>query len=275
MIHSMMRHFRETPMHRAVPLLFLLLIPWTTSAQDKPLPPVQVTWHGQSFFTVKSSQGTVVAFDPHLIEQYGRPEGIRADIILLSHNHNDHTQVTAIDNFRDKGVRIVPGLKGAGLKATWNDVDEKIKDVAVRNLGVYHDAVEGMERGKNSIFMVEVDGWRIVHLGDLGHQLTPAQAKKIGPVDVLMVPVGGIYTLNGSEAKKVVGVLQPKEYIFPMHYGTKVFDDLLPINEFLEDQDRAKIAATTDNKVLLNRDPTRPRPLIVQLHYWPKGKKIE
>ena|SRR5687767_3184796 len=135
-------------MHRAFLLLPLLILPCTIAAQDKPAPPVQVTWHGQSFFTVKSGQGTVVAFDPHLIEQYGRPEGIRADIILLSHNHNDHTQVSAIDNFRDKGVRIIPGLKGAGLKATWNDVNEKIKDVAIRNVGVYHDTSEGMERGR-------------------------------------------------------------------------------------------------------------------------------
>jgi hypothetical protein len=90
-----------------------------------------------------------------------------------------------------------------------------------------------------------------------------------------MVPVGGIYTLNGSEAKKVVAQLQPKEYIFPMHYATKVFDDVLPITEFLDEQDRAKIAATEDNKVYLNRDPTRPRPLVVQLHYWPKGKKAD
>ena len=60
-----------------------------------------------------------------------------------------------------------------------------------------------------------------------------------------------------------------------MHYATKVFEEVLPINEFLEDQDKAKIATTGDNKVVLNRDPTRPRPLIVQLHYWPKGKKSE
>ena len=262
-------------MRRLLPCLLLVAVPWTSPGQEKPAPALVVTWHGQSFFTVKSSQGTVVAFDPHLIEQYGRPEGIRADIILMSHNHNDHTQVTALDNFRDKGVKIISGLKGPGQKATWNDVDEKIKDVTIRNLGTYHDDTGGMQRGKNSIFIVEMDGWRIVHLGDLGHQLTPAQVKKIGPVDVLMVPVGGIYTLNGSEAKKVVAALQPKEYIFPMHMGTKAFDELLPINEFLEDQDRAKVAATNDNKTILNRDPTRPRPLIVQLHYWPKGKQPE
>jgi L-ascorbate metabolism protein UlaG (beta-lactamase superfamily) len=262
-------------MSRWLAFVILLAVPWAALAQDKQAPPLQVTWHGQSFFTVKSSQGTVVAFDPHLIEQYGRPEGIRADIILMSHNHNDHTQVAAIENGRDKSVRIIGGLKGVGLKATWNEVNETVKDVAISNVGVYHDDTQGMQRGRNSVFIVEIDGWRIVHLGDLGHLLTPAQTKAIGPVDVLMVPVGGVYTLNGSEAKKVVAQLQPKEYIFPMHYGTKVFDDLLPITEFLEDQDRAKVAATSDNRVVLNRDPTRPRPLIVQLHYWSKGKKAE
>ena len=77
---------------------------------------------------------------------------------------------------------------------------------------------------RNGVFIIEVDGWRIVHLGDLGHYLTPAQLKRIGPVDVLMIPVGGIYTLNGKWAKKVVDQIKPKEYIFPMHYGTKVFD---------------------------------------------------
>ena len=85
-----------------------------------------------------------------------------------------------------------------------------------------------MQRGKVGVFIIEVDGWKIVHLGDLGHLLTPSQLKRIGPVDVLMIPVGGIYTLNGSEAKKVVEQLKPKEYIFPMHYGTKVFDAVLP-----------------------------------------------
>lgn len=256
-------------------LLALFVVPLVAVAQDKPAAAVQVTWHGQSFFTVKSSKGTIVAFDPHLIESYGRPMGLRADVILTSHNHKDHTAVAALDNARDKSVRIISGLKGMGLKADWNEVNETIKDVTIRNIGVYHDETEGMQRGKNSIFIVEIDGFRIVHLGDLGHQLTPAQVKKIGPVDVLMVPVGGIYTLNGSEAKKVVAALQPKEYIFPMHYGNKAFEDLLPINEFLEEQDRAKVAATNDNKTVLNRDPTRPRPLIVQLHYWPKGQQPE
>ena len=79
-------------------------------------------------------------------------------------------------------------------------------------------------------------------------------------------------TLNGSEAKKIVAQIQPKEYIFPMHYGLKNFDDLLSIDEFLDEQDRAKIAKSLDNKVTLNRDAQRPRPLIVQLNFEPKAK---
>src|SRR5438105_15753621 len=96
--------------------------------------------------------------------------------------------------------------------------------------------MEGLARGKNSVFIIDVDGWRVCHLGDLGHELDLKLLKQIGQVDVLMVPVGGIYTLNGAEAKKVVEQIKPKEYIFPMHYGTKIFDDILPVDEFLEGQ---------------------------------------
>src|ERR1017187_4344392 len=122
--------------------------------------------------------------------------------------------------------KVLRGLKGTDLKATWALIDETIdKDIKIKSVGVYHDDQEGIIRGKNTIFIVEVDGWRIAHLGDLGHILTPPQLKRIGQVDVVMVPVGGIYTLNGSEANKVVEQLKPKEYIFPMHYGTSIFED--------------------------------------------------
>jgi L-ascorbate metabolism protein UlaG (beta-lactamase superfamily) len=235
--------------------------------------PIQITWHGQSFFEIKSSKGTNIVIDPHMIPIYGRIEGVKADAVLITHNHNDHTQIDAIENARDKNVKIIPGLKPGGMRAGWNQVDEQIKDVHVRSLGVYHDNEEGMRFGKNTIFIIDVDGWHVVHLGDLGHMLSPEQIRKIGPVDVLMIPVGGIYTINGSDAKKVVEQLKPREYIFPMHCGTKIYDELLPPDEFLEDQPRANVSVSLDNKVTLNRDPQRPRPLIVQLNFWPRGKK--
>jgi L-ascorbate metabolism protein UlaG (beta-lactamase superfamily) len=244
-------------------------------AGDKAWKPIKVTWHGQSFFEIKSSKGTNIVMDPHLIPAYGRVQGVKGDIVLISHNHNDHTQIGALENAKEKNFKVIPGLKGAGLRADWNLVKEQVKDVKIRTLGLYHDTEQGLKYGRNTAFILEVDGWRIVNLGDLGHLLTPEQIKKIGPVDVLMLPVGGIYTLNGAEAKKVVDQLKPKEYIFPQHYGTKVYDELLGPDEFMEAFPRANVTSSLDNTITLNRDPQRPRPLVVQLHYWPRGGKKE
>src|SRR5262249_11920911 len=161
---------------------------------------------------------------------------VAADVVLISHMHNDHTQLDSIQNkAKAKGIF---GLKvnERTKRFDWNPVDETFGDVHIRSVGVYHDTAQGMERGKNTIIIPEVDGVHIVHLGDLGHFLSPAEIKKIGPVDVLMIPVGGVYTLNGSEAKKVVEQLRPRQFIVPMHYGTRVYEDLLPVDEFLEEQ---------------------------------------
>lgn len=232
--------------------------------------PVTVAWHGQSFFTVKSGKGTVVAFDPHQMMQYGRVDGLKADVACVSHLHNDHMALFTFENA--KQVKSLVGLTGAGARTQWKAIDETVAGVKFRTVATYHDDREGLVRGKNAVFLAEIDGWRFCHLGDLGHTLAPEQVKAIGEVDVLMIPVGGIYTINGADAKKVVEQIRPKEYVFPMHYATKVFDELLPIDEFLEDQLRANVAISDDNRVALNKDAQRPRPLIVQLHYQAKAK---
>jgi len=243
--------------------------------------PIKVRYYGNSFFVIESNKGVRVCFDPHMITEYGRPpDDLKADVVLISHNHVDHTRVDALANWNEKDdgkkPKIIRGLKGTGLRADWAAVDEKIGDIKIRSVGVYHDDMEGLRSGKVSAFIVEMDGWRICHLGDLGHMLSPAQLKAIGEVDVLMIPVGGIYTLNGSEAKKVMAQIKPKQYVFPMHYGTKFFDDLLPVNEFLEGQKKERVAESDDNQLTLNRDPARPRPLTVVFTYpveAPKKKK--
>lgn len=255
----------------ALALLVCLVAPGA-SQEKKEKNPIKVTYHGQSFYTIRSSDGTIVAFDPHAMPDYGRISGVRADIICVSHEHNEHNVIKSVEE-ADK-AKVLKGLTGPGLKANWVAIDEKIKDVTIRSVGVFHDSVDGMRYGKNTVFVVEMDGWKIAHLGDLGHELTTRQLRQIGPVDVIMIPVGGIYTLNGSDAKRVVEQLKPKEYIFPMHYGVpKVFEDLLPIDEFLEDQPAKFVVKTDDNSLFLNKDKSRPRPLIVQLHYAPKEMK--
>lgn len=251
-------------------LLPFIGLPSVHSQGGKDAQPLSISYHGQSFFIVTTPKGKKIAFDPHFILEYQIEEEKQkeADIICISHNHNDHTQVQVFKNF--KKSKILTGLKGASLKADWNAVNETIDDIKIRTVGVYHDDQEGILRGKNAAFVVEVDGWRICHLGDLGHLLSPSQVKRIGAIDVLMIPVGGIYTLNGAEAKKVVDQLKPKEYIFPMHYGTKVFDYTLTPDEFYEQFAKRNVATHDDNVLKLNKEASRPRPLVVQLHYWPK-----
>jgi L-ascorbate metabolism protein UlaG (beta-lactamase superfamily) len=220
--------------HLVAVVLSLSLLGTATAADAKK---AILRWYGQSFFQLETSKGTRIVFDPHAIEVYGRPT-VSADVVLISHRHNDHTQTEVLEN--QGKFKIIHGLVERGKKVEWNLLDEKFKDLSFRTVGTYHDDMEGMERGKNAVFVVDADGMKIVFLGDLGHTLTPKQIKQIGPVDVLIIPVGGIYTLNGAEAKKVVEQLKPKKYVVPMHYGTKVFDELLPPDEFLEDMKNVK-----------------------------------
>jgi L-ascorbate metabolism protein UlaG (beta-lactamase superfamily) len=226
-----------------------------------------IRWHGQSFFEVITSQGTRVVFDPHAIEDYGRI-AVKADLVLISHFHNDHTQIDVVENKAQ--AKVLTGLKANGKKIDWNPIDEKFRDIHVRSVATYHDNAEGMERGKNTVFILEVDGLHLVFLGDLGHLLTPAQVKAIGPVDVLFIPVGGVYTLNGSEAKKVVEQLKPRQYVIPMHYGTDVYDELLPAREFLEDQKDVK--RLRGNKLEVDPEFKPEVPVVAVLHWKELGR---
>lgn len=206
----------------------------TTQAKD-----LTIRWHGHSMFEIVSSKGANIVIDPHLIEGY-RPRPVRADAVLVTHPHIDHNDFRSIRNA--SSVTKIEGITGTGRRARWNKVEEKkVKDFTITAIpGFYHDAEEGKKRGKMGVFLIEVDGFRIVHLGDLGHKLAGSQVKKLGQVDILMVPVGGIYTVNGSEAKDVVKSIKPRYAIFPCHYATEVYDYVLGPDEFLEDQKNVK-----------------------------------
>jgi L-ascorbate metabolism protein UlaG (beta-lactamase superfamily) len=247
----------------------------------------KIVWHGQSFFEIISSKGTRIVTDPHEISAYGRIDGVLAHVITSSHMHNDHTQFQVVMNYNPKAdktpakdekplskewrkikPKVLHGLKlQAGGTQTWNTVDEKFQDVRIRNVKANHDAEGGLKYGKNSIFIFEVDGLNIVHLGDLGHMLTAGQLKEIGKVDVLLIPVGGVYTINGDEAKKVVKQLKPKKYVIPMHCGTRVYDDVLSPAEFLEDQPKENIARSADNVLYVRGNFNPPSPIIVVLNW--------
>lgn len=239
----------------------LLAAPGTA---DEPSKAATLRWFGQSFFQIETSTGQKIVFDPHAIPNFGVPR-VSADVTLLSHLHDDHAQPEVL---AEKG-RVFQGLNLSkdGKRTDWNPVDEKVLTTRVRTLGTYHDTLAGMQRGKNAIWVVEADGLVFCHLGDLGHELTDAQVKAIGPVDVLMVPVGGIYTINGEQAKKVVARIKPKRFVLPMHYGVAGYDDLVGPDEFLDGQKAVKRLTETNELIIPVGDKAPDGPTTVLLGY--------
>jgi L-ascorbate metabolism protein UlaG (beta-lactamase superfamily) len=251
------------------------------AGQEPKAKTMTIRWFGNSFFQVTDSGGRKFAFDPHAIPAFGR-QFVGAQFAIVSHPHDDHSLVEMIDVGVDDKTkerkRIAESDVYRGVvetktgKQEWKAVDDKRGPIRVRNVATYHDTQNGLQRGKNSVFVVEVDGLTICHLGDLGHELTDAQVKAIGKVDVLMIPIGGIYTLNGEQAQAVVKQLKPRLYVLPMHYGVPGFDDLAGPDEFLDGVDAKSVKKATDtNELTFPIDAKADAPTIVLLG-WKKAE---
>jgi L-ascorbate metabolism protein UlaG (beta-lactamase superfamily) len=238
-----------------------------------------IRWHGQSCFEIVSKSGVRIVLDPHAIPAFGRKVIPNVDLVLCSHHHTDHTRLEMIDNIKElqKEKRVFIGTEEKDMRQKYNEIKGEYKGVKYYNVFTFHDDVEGMKRGKNTVLVLELDGLRIVHLGDLGHRLTEQQIKKIGKVDVLMVPIGGVYTLNGIAAHDVIDQLKPTRCVLPMHYGVPGYPDLLNLNEtkFLDDVDPKLIRRyATTNEFLVDADAKPPKePLFVLLNFENKKDK--
>lgn len=215
---------------------------------------IKIRWFGQSFFQIESAEGRLVAIDPHGIPAFGR-NLVPAEFVLVSHSHDDHSLVEFVEaQKKDAKLKEADIYRGVVEtkpgKQEWKVYDEKRGSIRVRNVATYHDTVNGMQRGKNSIWIIEMNGLTLCHLGDLGHELTAEQIKAVGKIDVLMIPVGGIYTINGEQAQKVAEQLKPRLYILPMHYGVPGYDDLAGPEEFLDDVKKERIKKMPDTNEL-------------------------
>jgi L-ascorbate metabolism protein UlaG (beta-lactamase superfamily) len=253
---------RDTAMRLLAALLSLGICGGTAEAQEK-AKNLTIRWFGQSFFQIQTGDDTKIVIDPHAMMEYARPT-CKADLVLITHEHDDHNQPEALTD--SEKAKIIHGLTVKGKRQDWAKIDEKFKNIHVRTVPCYHDTEEGLKRGKNSIFVIETDGLRIAHLGDLGHPLEEAQVAAIGPVDILMIPVGGIYTINGEKAKEVVKLLKPRLYILPMHYGTRVVDTLQGPEEFLEGEKNVRVLDKS-NALTLPVDLKLDKPTIVLLSW--------
>src|SRR3989344_5861765 len=192
---------------------------------------MEIQYIGHSSFKIRGKNASVVC-DPYDPQFTGlKFPKISAEIVTISHNHGDHNNSEGVS---DKTLVI----SGPG--------EYEVKGVKVVGLSTYHDGKEGKERGKNTIYRIDIDKISPVHLGDLGHKLTDSQIDSLGTVDILLIPVGGVYTLNPAEAAVVVSQLEPK-VIIPMHYKRKELDEktfagLADLNLFLKELGKTDIA---------------------------------
>jgi L-ascorbate metabolism protein UlaG (beta-lactamase superfamily) len=175
---------------------------------------VTLRWFGHAFFLVTSSDGVRVAMDPFGDIGYPAPE-VAADVVTVSHEHGDHNGADRLAG----SPAILRGLKPEGRD--WNSISYDMRDVRITALPAYHDNVEGRNRGLNSIFIVETGGLRLAHLSDIGHTLSEATLEAMGPIDILLVPVGGKFSIDGSQAREIMASLQPRITV-PIHYKTPV-----------------------------------------------------
>lgn len=170
---------------------------------------MDIYWYGQACFKLKGKGATVIVdpFDPDFVG-LKLPKEVSGDVCLSSHDHQDHNNCRGIVN------------PSGGKAYEFSDPGEyEVGGVVISTISSFHDDSQGGERGKNIIFHIMFDNLDIVHLGDLGQsKLTEEQVAEIGECDVLLIPVGGTYTIDAKGASDIVAQLEPK-IIIPMHYG--------------------------------------------------------
>jgi L-ascorbate metabolism protein UlaG (beta-lactamase superfamily) len=200
---------------------------------------VELRYYGHSMFSL-TSDGTTVVIDP-FNDDIGHPRpDVAPDAIVVSHEHFDHNNVALCGG----SPKVIRGLADEGARHA--AVDVRVGPIRITGVPCYHDDQQGGARGKNTITIYEVEGLRIVHLGDLGHLLTDEQVRAIGRADVLMVPVGGHYTIGPAEAARVIDQLTPR-VIIPMHFKTEVNASwpIGTLEEFLKGRAGARRVGTT------------------------------
>ena len=193
---------------------------------------------GHSCFLLEESTGTRVVTDPYSSELGITLPPLTADVVTVSHAHYDHNNVGAVSG--DPMVIDKPGMY-------------EVKGVSVFGWNTFHDEVNGKARGSNVIYNIRMDGVNVCHLGDVGHGPSPLMIEAIGPVDILMVPVGGNYTIDAEVAKEYVDRLMPS-VIIPMHYKTDDVDlDIEGVDAFLDYFDKDDIEYVEGGKAEFDR----------------------
>ena len=180
---------------------------------------MDISWLGHSCFRIRGAHATIVTdpYSPDLGYSLGKPT---AQIVTVSHQHPGHSYVQGV---------------GGELRSVNGPGEYEISGVLIIGMATFHDEEKGRKRGKNAIYLMEIDEVSVCHLGDLGHVPTAEQVEEIEDVDVLLLPVGGVSTIDAPMAAEVVRQLDPK-VVVPMHYKTEALNrQLEPVDKFLRE----------------------------------------
>lgn len=201
---------------------------------------MKIEWYGHACFLITSKENFTILCDPYDDSIGYKMNNVSADVLLVSHSHYDHNYTR-----RALGNPYIIKKEGA----------TKVKEVTFKAIPSFHDKNKGKDRGNNLIFSFELEKINVCHLGDLGEVLTLAQINSIGKVDILMVPVGGTFTIDANEANKVCDQLKPK-VIIPMHYKTPALKFFLDgVDKFLAGKRNVKKINSTEIDIDLENLP--------------------
>ena len=211
---------------------------------------MNIKYLGHSSFYLKTKEAKVVT-DPFTSEIGLTMPKVEADIVTISHSHSDHNNLDAIT--------------GDYLTVDWPGDFEK-QNVRIRGIAAFHDDQKGELRGANILYRIDAENMNILHCGDLGHVPTEAMLDSIGNVDILMIPVGGQYTLDPKQACQVIAKIEPS-IIIPMHFGRpelkqETYGQLADIEAFLKEYG-AVDAPRMDQLTIKKEDLTEERRVIV------------
>jgi L-ascorbate metabolism protein UlaG (beta-lactamase superfamily) len=201
---------------------------------------MEIKFLGHSSFKIKGKEVTIVT-DPYDSSVGFKFPKVEAEIVLISHDHQDHNQGELVG-----GKPYV--IAGPG--------EYEVKGVSVVGIQTFHDESQGAERGMNTVYRIELEGINLCHLGDLGHLLSSSQLSELNGIDILFIPVGGVYTIGPKRAVEVVTQLEPK-IVIPMHYrvpeqkNNQTFGQLSGVDEFLKEVGEE---AKPQPKLIISRD---------------------
>ncbi|MEZ4626705.1 MAG: MBL fold metallo-hydrolase [Eubacteriales bacterium] len=209
---------------------------------------MQITWYGHSCFLLTSDSGYSILTDPCDPETGYELSDLVCDAVTISHEHHDHNCLAIVAGSPE--IIRTPGEHTAG-------------DISVVGFTNYHDNEKGARRGENIVFLYQIDGLKILHLGDLGHMLPDETIKTIGDVDVLLAPIGGVYTINAKAATELADRLNAKVLI-PMHYKTPVLHfNIEGLEPLLAANANRRVHHLNSNSASLSHDTLGDRRLLI------------